>query len=43
MPDPHTAIPVARARFSEKYCPTITTAGRYIKPKPIPKIEFINL
>jgi hypothetical protein len=36
MPAPHTAIPVANARFSSKYIVTITIAGQYMSPKPRP-------
>jgi len=38
MPEPQTAMPVAKARFSEKYWPTITIAGRKMSPNPSPKI-----
>ena len=35
-PEPHTAIPVASARFSSKYTLTETMEGRYISPNPTP-------
>jgi hypothetical protein len=37
-PDPQTAIPVAKARFFSKYIETLTIAGKYISPNPIPEI-----
>ena len=40
IPEPQTAIPVAKALFSEKYCPTITIAGRKTSPNPIPKKDY---
>ena len=37
IPEPQTAIPVANARFFSKYIETLTIAGKYIRPKPMPK------
>lgn len=35
-PAPQTVIPVANERYFSKYIVTITIAGQYIKPKPVP-------
>lgn len=36
IPEPHTAIPVAKDRLFSKYPVTHTIAGRYIRPNPRP-------
>ena len=35
-PAPQDAIQLANARFFSKYDVTITTAGKYMRPNPIP-------
>jgi len=35
-PEPQTEIPTAKALRAEKYCGTITIAGRYTNPNPRP-------
>jgi len=37
IPDPQTAIPVAKALLFSKYIETPTMAGRYISPNPRPE------
>ena len=44
IPEPQTAIPLAKARRFSNHWPTITMAGRYTSPKVIPfnEIEFAS-
>ena len=42
VPSPPATIPIARERFSVKYCEMVTIEGMYVRPRPVPTKNRIN-